>query len=312
MIPMCSSCYVNLFRPSSMMQTHYTYVHCDYIRRKDPAISWQFKSGYSYQYPNFSKCQRSRRRTRCLLQMTNQRQQGNDRSDNNDKDHPKKIERRRDPTNISFLEKLVDKGLLLDTSSSNSESSFPTILIVLAIIAASLTIFPNTTSQIWFIGLFGLFSFLSIYQDPSRLLWDDELDDVTANGDSNRTLEDEEDDELNIYTLSFAYLAALSVAGILAPLDFEIVGVTRSVASFSLPTGTSILLVAVVVFGMISASGLLPVPHLLSEKFDEKNLEKEFDVVDDNDSLSKSAEERLMDLWDEQLKREQEPDGRDD
>mmetsp|Transcript_5789 Transcript_5789/g.16518 ORF Transcript_5789/g.16518 Transcript_5789/m.16518 type:complete len:301 (+) Transcript_5789:120-1022(+) len=293
---------VNLFRSSAIMQTHNINAYWDYVGNEGPAVVRRFDSAAYCRCRIFLAGPMPRKRTRTLLEMTDQDQQSGDSNPNMDKH---KTRRRRDSPKISFVDKLIDKALLLDNSSSNIESSISTTSIVLAIIVTSLVILPNTASQLWFIGLFGLFSFLSVDQNPSRLLTHDEVEDLTTEADRNVPVEDNEGEEFNIYSLGFAYFAALSLAGILAPLDFEMEGATSSLALSSLPTG---VLIAVLVLGLISASDLLPIRYTPSFFF-----KRQSEVNVDRDTVPMSAEEKLMDLWDQEFEREQkrEPDGRD-
>eukprot|EP00536_Pseudo-nitzschia_multiseries_P001561 jgi/Psemu1/300823/fgenesh1_kg.19_\ len=194
-----------------------------------------------------------------------------------DRENRTRRRRRRDPPKLSFLDKLIDKSLLLDTDTSSSSPGagyvsppLPTIgllLLLLAVtIATSLTILPNTAGRLWFAGLFGLFSFLSVDPIGQLQLLEDRTTITTTTTERTIPVEkyddddnDDDDDDnsefptTSIYGFAFAYFAALTLAGILAPLDFEM-ATGGTVAATDAPP--SVLATAIAAIAAITAAAL--------------------------------------------------------
>jgi hypothetical protein len=208
------------------------------------------------------------------------------------------IRGRREPTELSFFDKLIDKALLLDDSSPDSGSSFPVMLTLLTIITTS--ILPDATSRVLFIGLFLCFSLLTLY--PSLLSWDDDRDDESDNSNASISFDDGNEDRngFQTYYLSIGYLGALLLTSLLKPFDFETVGVVQQPDSLFLTT----TIVIVSLLGVLSSSGLILFPknnrRSSIDKEDEETVVNEEDYV----ALSLSTEKSLMDIWDQELQRE--------
>jgi hypothetical protein len=231
--------------------------------------------------------------------MTNHREEEITGNANNSKNDRNNVEGRRKPIKLSIFEKLVDKALLLDGSSLNSESSFPVTIMLLTIITTLSPILPNIVSRVLFIGLFLLFSLPVLY--PSLLLWDDDTGTITDNSNASLPFDDGDEgtSKFKIYYLSIGYLGALFLTCLMKPLDFEMVGVVPAAGSSLL--STTIVLIALL--GLLSNSGLISLNFIDNE-------DKEVDDDDDYGTLSISTEERLMDNWDQKFKRDELSDDR--
>lgn len=174
------------------------------------------------------------------------------------------------------------------------ESPFPTTLILLGTIITSLVI-PNTLSRVSFLGFFLIFSFLAVY--PSRVLWDDDSEDFSTDTSKNLyCIDDEDNDNSRIGTFTLVYVASLLLTWILTPLDFEMVEVMPATDSSYLVT---IAIVSTILLGLFSNFGFI------------ESQNRAFEANDSEDFGALSAEKQLMDIWDEQYKRE-ESDGRHD
>ena len=205
---------------------------------------------------------------------------------------------RREPE-ISPFDKFVDKVLLLDGSFSGLESSFPLVIILLTIITAS--ILTNVVSRVLFVGLFLLFSSLALY--PSLLPWSIEPgDNVSADLPSDE--EAEETSKFTIYYLSIGYIGSLFLTHLIEPFDSESVGVFQVSDWFFLPV---IAITLVLMSGVLSDSGLM-LP-LFGTEDGEVGLD---DEDDDYIGLSMSAEQSLMDSWDQKFQRNKSSDDHDD
>jgi len=242
----------------------------------------------------------SRKRTRSLLRMSNSEEDRSE-NDNNTNRGKRTTKNRREPE-LSAFDKFVDKVLLLDGSSSGLvESSFPLAIVLLTIITAS--ILTNVISKVLFVGLFLLFSSLALY--PSLLPWSIESgDNVSADLPSDEEAEAEETRKFTIYYLSIGYLGSLFLTRLIEPFDSESVGVFQVSDWFFLPV---IAIALVLMSGVLSDSGLVS-PHFGNEE-EEVGLDKD---EDDHIALSMSAEQSLMDSWDQKFQRNESSDDHDD
>mmetsp|Transcript_29747 Transcript_29747/g.63713 ORF Transcript_29747/g.63713 Transcript_29747/m.63713 type:complete len:320 (+) Transcript_29747:76-1035(+) len=269
--------------PTTSRSVHYPFTNC--VDNGGSASLLQFGSAIVI------RSRRSRKQTRTSLQLAGQRDQKNDRNNSNNKN----AERRRNPVKVSLFDKLVDKALLIDAEDDSSlESPFPTTLILLGTIITSLVI-PNTLSRVSFLGFFLIFSFLAVY--PSRVLWDDDSEDFSTDTSKNLyCIDDEDNDNSRIGTFTLVYVASLLLTWILTPLDFEMVEVMPATDSSYLVT---IAIVSTILLGLFSNFGFI------------ESQNRAFEANDSEDFGALSAEKQLMDIWDEQYKRE-ESDGRHD
>jgi hypothetical protein len=213
--------------------------------------------------------------------MTNRREEEIIGNANNNKIDRNNADGRRKPINLSPLEKLVDKVLLSDGSSLDSESSIPVTFLLLTIITTLSPILPNIVDRALFIGLFLLFSLPALY--PSLLLWDDDDDDG-----------DEATSQFKTYFLSGGYLVALFLTCLMKPFDFEMAGVVPAAGASLLPTG----IVLVALLGLLSNTGLISLNFIDNE-------DQEVDDEDEDGALSISAEEILMDSWDQKFQEDE-------
>ena len=280
-ISMRRSCVVKSFLSAKTGQGDYIY--SERLGDNGSAEPWRINPSYGQSI--VSSCgQISRKRKRTSLRMTNRREEEITGNADNSKIDRNNVEGRRKPIKLSPFEKLVDKALLSDGLSLDSESSIPVTFMLLTIITTLSPILPNIVDRVLFIGLFLLFSLPALY--PSLLLWDD--DDG-----------DEETSEFKIYFLSGGYLGALFLTCLMKPFDFEMAGVVPAAGASLVPTG----IVLVALLGLLSNTGLISLNFIDDE-------DQEVDDDDEDGALSISAEEILMDSWDQKFQRDELSDDR--
>ena len=267
---------------------------------KSPLIHPSMNSPYGQPIVPFG--QRSRKRTRSSLQMSNHRNDEESGNASYSKIDLQNTESLRTPAKLSFFERIIDKALLLDDGSpldSNSGSSFlPMAIALLTIIATTSFVLTNLVSQVLFLSLFFIFSLPALY--PSLLPWDDDDGDGIRDDSYNRNLlfddaADEDTPKFKLYYFSIGYVLALFLTFLMKPLDFQPVEVVPADDSSLLST----TIVVIAVLGILSKSGLVD------------NQGKEVGIAEDEDdyvTLSGSAEESLMEIWDEKFRRNESPD----
>ena len=219
----------------------------------------------------------SRKRTRSSLRIKNHPDEDYDGNANKNK-YRKIVKARREPTELSFFDWLVDKALLLDGSSLDL---FPVTIILLTIITTS--ILPNSVSQTLFVGPFLFFSSLALY--PSLLPWSNKSGEIIKNSSASDNV-DEEDSKFTMYYLSTLYIGALFFACVASPFD---------VAEAKDSSLLLITIIATILLGALSNSDLMTL------LFEHKEVAGHDE--NDEDSLAISAEERLMDIWDQEFQR---------
>ena len=263
---------------------------------KDPVPSRRMNSSYSYVHLTYPCGQRSRKRPRSYTSLPtrnrrNEEQTGNANSSRNDRNNLAKS--RRQPAKLSWFERIIDKALLLDdndndSSSSDSGFSFQKPILLLAVIATtSSLLLPNVVGQVMFLILYVVFSLPALY--PSLLPWEDDRD-VIGN-------DDEDSNEFKLYSLSIGYLGALFLTYLAEPLDFEPTGLVQTQDS---PLLSTTVVVGVAALGILSSSGFI-----------DDNKEVRIDGGEDDYAVpSISPEERLLELWDEEFRKDELSDDR--
>ncbi len=206
--------------------------------------------------------------------------------------------RRRSPPEISFFDKLVDKVLLLDGSSSDLQSSFPAAIILLAIVTAS--ILTTVVSKVLYIGLFLFFSSPALF--PSLLPWNIDRDDSSAEFPLDE--EAEETSKFTLYYLSIVYIGSWFLTTLIEPFESESAGALQTYDSFLLPTA---VIAIAILSRVLSGSGLM------LSVFSNEDRDTAIDEMDDDYiDLFLSAEKGLMDMWDQEFERKHSSDNNDD
>ena len=225
--------------------------------------------------PTLSHGQRSRKRTRTSLRMTNDNGQEND-GNSYDKGRRKNIGRRR-AAKLSVWENMVDKILLADDPSVDSEFPGPILLSLLAVVTVASPLLQDISSRVLFIALFSLFSLLGSYSSD---------------------LIDEDDGRFKVYYLSSSYLGSLLLANLMKPFDFETGGVMTTTQSYAWPATIGLIALLVI----ISNSDFIQLQKLFPNDMIDS---QDDDVGDWNDQNYGSAERKLMDMWDQKLEKDE-------